>query len=279
MKVAVLGLGRMGQAVAQRLVDGGHDVVVWNRSKGKAEELVAKGAKQAGELPEAVEAAEVVLTSLADDDAVRGVALGEPGVRSAIGDRTYVDASTVSPSLSAELDVAFDRFAALPILGAPQAVSAGKAIYLAGGDEAVLDTLGPVLGSLGGQLKRYGRPALATAGKLAVNLLLLSGVATLAEALAVGRAGGLTNEELTDLLCDSPMLAAGLHNRLQAVVDGTGPTWWTTTLAAKDARLAAAVGEDAGTRLGLADRLVELYEAAADAGHQDDDMVAVAALY
>lgn len=279
MKVAVLGLGRMGRAVAGRLLDGGHDLVVWNRSGGRADELVANGAKEAGEPGEAVEAVEVAITSLADDEAVREVALGEAGVREAIGPGTYVDASTVSPSLSAELDGAFECFAALPILGAPQAVTAGEAIYLAGGEEAVLDGLGPVFGSLGGRLKRYARPELAATGKLAVNLLLLSGIATVAEALAVGRAGGLSDEELTDLLCATPMLAPGLQNRLRALVEGGGPAWWTTTLAAKDAGLAAEVGAAGGTELRLASTLAALYRAAAAAGHAHDDMVAVAALY
>jgi 3-hydroxyisobutyrate dehydrogenase-like beta-hydroxyacid dehydrogenase len=228
---------------------------------------------------EAVRLADVAITSLAGDDAVREVALGQPGIRDAISTGIYVDASTVSPTLTAELDEAFDRFAALPVLGAPQAVEGGEAIYLAGGDPEVLESLAPVFDSLGGRLKRYRRPELATAGKLAVNLLLLSGIATVAEALAVGRAGGLTDTELTDLLSDSPMLASGLQNRLQAVVEGSGPAWWTTTLAAKDARLASEVGTAAGKRLRLAHTLVEAYQEAADAGHQDEDMAAVATLY
>jgi len=89
----------MGQAVAARLMGGGHDVVVWNRSPGKAGKVVAAGGWEAHSIAEAVSGREVVVTSLANDDAVRGVALGDGGIRSAIGpEAVYADCSTVSRS-------------------------------------------------------------------------------------------------------------------------------------------------------------------------------------
>src|SRR5258705_13738299 len=106
MDVAVLGMGRMGRALAGRLLDGGHRVTVWNRSPGKAGELVSAGAREAHSVADAVDDVEVVITMLANDDAVRAVVLGE--LRSSIDEQTvYVDSSTVSPKLSAELAEAF----------------------------------------------------------------------------------------------------------------------------------------------------------------------------
>lgn len=279
MQIAVLGLGRMGQAVAQRLIEGGHDLTVWNRSPGKASDLVKAGAAEADRPDAAVGAADVVMVSLANDDAVRELILGTSPVREVIGSRPYLETSTISPSLSTELGRSFDRFVALPILGAPQAVQEGRAIYLAGGDAAVVGQLDPVWASLGGTLKRYPSPELASAGKLAVNLLLLSGIVTLAEAITVGRAGGLDDEQLMDLLSDSPMLAPGLKNRFKGVVEGTGPIWWTTTLAAKDARLALELAGSADHKLPVATAVHDLYQAAADASLDEEDMVAVARLY
>ena len=116
-------------------------------------------------------------------------------------DAILVDASTISPSMSAEIDDAVPRYVALPILGAPQAVRSGDAIYLAGGSDELIDSLGPLLDTLGGDYKRYERPSFACAGKLAVNLLLLSGIVTLAEAIEVGRSGGLDDEEAPATFC------------------------------------------------------------------------------
>jgi len=81
MDIAVLGMGRMGQALAKRLLGGGHRVTVWNRTPGKAEEALAAGATEVGSVAEAVKGVEVVITSLSADEAVRAVALGEGGVR------------------------------------------------------------------------------------------------------------------------------------------------------------------------------------------------------
>jgi 3-hydroxyisobutyrate dehydrogenase-like beta-hydroxyacid dehydrogenase len=279
MKIAVLGLGRMGTAIAQRLAQGEHELTVWNRSKGKAEELVRNGATEADSPEEAACAAEVVVTSLANDEAVREIALGDRGLRSYIGGRAYVDMSTISPRLSEELGRTFEIFLALPVLGAPQAVTAGEATYLAGGPEATVGLLSPLLGSLGGHLKRYPRPGQAATAKLAVNLMLLAGVATLAESMAVGREGQLSDDELTDLLCGSPMLAPGLKNRFEAVLKGSGAAWWTTELGAKDAALAVQAAGRSAAKLRVAPAVRDLYQAAADLGFDNEDIAAVSRLY
>jgi 3-hydroxyisobutyrate dehydrogenase-like beta-hydroxyacid dehydrogenase len=279
VKIAVLGLGRMGESVAQRLLEGGHDLTVWNRTKGKADDLVAAGATEADSPAKAVAGVEVAVSSLSDDDSVRELALGAGGLLDEMDGGVYVDASTISPQLSGELGERSARFVAMPILGAPPAVRHGKATYLVGGAAGVIDQLRPMLDSLGGQHKLYDRPEQASSAKLAVNLMLLSGLATLAESLTVGRAGGLTDEQLVDLLGESPMLAPGLKNRFQALVEGAGPTLWTTVLAAKDAGLASEAALAGGSELRLAPAVRDAYRAAADAGFDDEDIVAVANLY
>src|SRR5207248_5618735 len=121
--------------------------------------------------------------------------------RSAIGpEAVYADASTVSPFLAEALAAEFDRFVAMPILGAPAAVEAGEATYLIGGDPAMANRLKPVMDALSQRVQRYDTPRKAVGGKLANNLMLLAEVAALAEAVAVGRAGGLTDDELRRLL-------------------------------------------------------------------------------
>ena len=279
MDVAVLGMGRMGRALAGRLLEGGHQVAVWNRSKGRAGEVVAAGAREADSVAEAVDGVDVVLTMVANDDAVRQVAFGE--LRASIGDGTiYVDSSTVSPGLSEELAEAFDpRFLAMPVLGNPAAVSAGQAVFLTGGDAAIVDRLRPVISSLTNTVRRYDSAPLAIAAKLATNLLLLSEVVALAESFAVGRSGGLTDDQLRDLLGTSPMLPPGLKNRFEDVLGGSQEGWWTTVLGAKDAGLALEVARKADVELPVATAVQNAYEKAASSGLADEDIAAVTELY
>jgi 3-hydroxyisobutyrate dehydrogenase len=279
MDVAVLGMGRMGRAIAGKVLDGGHRVAVWNRSPGKAGEIVAAGAREAPSVADAASGADVVITMLANDDAVRTVALG--ALRSSIGGRsTYVDCSTVSPGLSAELAEAFPgRFVAMPVVGSPAAVAAGKAVLLAGGDAGVVDRLGPVVASLSDTVRRYDTAQLAIAAKLATNLLLLSEVVALAESFAVGRSGGLRDDQLRDLLGASPVLPAGLTNRFEDVLTGSQEGWWATALGAKDAGLALDLARAAEVELPAARAVRQRYEDAASSGLHDADIAAVTQLY
>lgn len=250
MEVSVLGMGRMGRALAGRLMDKGVQVGIWNRSSGTAPELVARGAHEAASIAEAVRKADVVVTSLADDAAVRSVALGDEGIHSAIAPGTvYVDASTVAPALTDELAKVFPLYLAMPVLGAPVAVSGGEAVYLIGGRDEAAARIEAWFPGLSERRFRYEKPASAAAAKLTINTLLLDGLVALAEAVAVGRAGGLTEDQLAQLLDASPMMAPGLKNRLDGVLTGKQEPWWSTVLGAKDARLAIELASTAGIDL------------------------------
>jgi len=279
MDIAVLGMGRMGSALAGRLLDGGHQVTVWNRTKGKAGQAVSAGAREAASVTDAVRDADVVITMLANDDAVRAVALGE--LQRSIGDQAvYVNTSTVSPLLNSELAEAFaGRFLALLVLGSPDSVRAGQAVYLAGDDGRIADRLAPVTSSLSASIHRYHTPSLATTAKLASNLLLLSQIAALAESFAVGRSGGLSDEQLRELLGSSPMVAPGIRNRFEAVLTGPQDGWWTTVLGAKDAGLAINLAQAANVELPEAEAVKRLYDQAAVSGFEHADIAAVSDLY
>ncbi len=279
MDVAVLGMGRMGRALAGRLLKGGHRVAVWNRSKGKAGEVVSAGAREAHSVADAVHGVDVALTMLANDDAVRAVAFGE--LRSSIGAKTiYLDCSTVSPKLSGELAEAFPaRFLAMPVVGSPVAVRAGQAVFLAGGNAGIVDRLQPVLSSLSDTVRRYDTAPLAITAKLATNLLLLSEVVALAESFAVGRTGGLSDEHLRDQLGTSPVVAPGLKNRFEGVLTGSQEGWWSTVLGAKDAGLALDIAREADVELPAAQVVQRLYDKAASSGLDDADIATVTELY
>ena len=280
MDLAIAGMGRMGRALAGRLLDAGHQVTIWNRTSGKADEVVGAGAGEEADLRAAVAGAAVVITMLADDDAVREVALGSGGLRSLLGDETtYVDSSTVSPALSLELDGAFPRFAAMPILGAPNAVASGQATYVLAGAEEATGAVEPLLVDLSEQVIRYDSVELAGAAKLTVNLMLLDSLVALSEAFAVGRAGGLTEDQLRDLLGDHPMVPKGVANRFEGVLTGDQEPWWTAGLGAKDAGLAVDLAGVAGHDLPLTEAARDQYRRAEDLDDADVDIAGVTNLY
>ena len=279
MDLAVLGMGRMGQALAGRLLQAGHQVTIWNRSPAKAPELVAEGAIEAPSIAEAIEGADVVFTSLDNDEAVKAVALGEDGIQATLAlGATYVDTSTVSPATSEALDEAIDRFIAMPVLGSPAQVRSGDATYLIGAKGHLGDLIAPLFPALSDKQRRYERPALAATAKLTVNLLLLDGVVALAEAFATGRAGNLSDDQLRELLGDNPMVAPGLKYRFEGILTGTQAALWTTRLGAKDARLATELAESDKVALPLTEvARARLEEAATRLG--DVDIALVRELY
>jgi 3-hydroxyisobutyrate dehydrogenase-like beta-hydroxyacid dehydrogenase len=281
MRIAVLGMGRMGHAVAARLLDGGQDVTVWNRSPGRADDLVSKGAAEAPSAAEAARGQELVITSLTDDAAVLAVVVGDEGdggVAKALEPHAiYADMSTVSPETAARLaDATGERNLASPILGGPAVVENGTATYLVSGPKERFEAAKPVYDVLGDSIRYLGEDVrLALQLKLVANYLLLSGIVVLGEAIATAQAVGVGEELLRGFLGGSPLVAPGLENRLDALIDGKHDGWFTTPLGAKDVGLLEELGRREGLRLPLADLVKRRYEEAAASGHADEDLTAV----
>ena len=279
MRLAVLGMGTMGHALGERLLRSGHAVTVWNRTPHKADDLVAEGAREAATPAQAAEGADAAFTSLADDAAVRAVVGGPQGVAAGLGDGVLVDASTVSPTTTAQLaEMVATRFLASPILGAPAAVISGEAVYLIGGPRDLYDRLRPAYEALADEDGRRYLGADATVAatlKLLSNYLLMSGIAALAETVATAQAVGLPDDLIRDFFGRLPLVAPALRNRLEAIVSGDGKGWFSTTLGAKDVRLADELARAHGMRLPLAEAVRRLYEQAAAEGLADADIAAV----
>jgi 3-hydroxyisobutyrate dehydrogenase-like beta-hydroxyacid dehydrogenase len=280
MKVAILGMGRMGQSLALRLLETGHEVSIWNRTPGKADDVTDAGGRECKTIEDAVSDCEAALVSLAADDAVHDVVLGNQGVAAHLADAVYVETSTISPAFSAQLAEQVPRFVAMPIVGSPDAVRAGKATYLLGGESAIISVLEPLLADLAVARHVYPVQRLANVAKLTGNALLLTAIIGLAECITIGRAGGLSDQQLSELLVGSPIIGDGVKNRLDAVIDGTGPTWWTVALGVKDARLALELlSDDPGTDLPTTASVRAQYAAAASRGLADSDIAEVIRLY
>jgi 3-hydroxyisobutyrate dehydrogenase-like beta-hydroxyacid dehydrogenase len=278
VRIAVLGMGKMGHAVAGRLLDGDHELTVWNRSAGKADDLVARGARAASSPAEATEGADVVITSLANDAAVLEVVTGGGGIADVLGDRALlVDMSTVSPSTAAAIaEATGGRSLASPILGAPAAVESGAATYLASGPREHFDRLGAAYEALSDQVRYLGEAVeLSLQLKLVANYLLLAGVVVLGEAVATAQAIGLPEEIVRGFLDGSPLVAPALANRIDALITGEHAGWFTTPLGAKDVGLFEELASREGLRLPVADLVKRRYEEAASTGYDEQDLTAV----
>jgi 3-hydroxyisobutyrate dehydrogenase-like beta-hydroxyacid dehydrogenase len=232
MRIAVMGLGSMGSALAERLLDDGHGVEVWNRSPAPAAGF--EGRAIVLDHPDAT-GADAVVVSLADDASVTAVVAPDGAARPAWADRLVVNASTVAPSTETELAGFYgERFVAAPILGAPHAVRSGQARWIVGGPEEARTALTPLWETFATTTVAGQEPERAAVVKLLSNQMLLAGLGVVAETVRLGRAAGVDDAALTDLLRESPMVAPGLLNRVDGLVDPQHAGWFTSPLAAKD---------------------------------------------
>ncbi|MDA8268766.1 MAG: NAD(P)-binding domain-containing protein [Actinomycetota bacterium] len=280
MRVSVLGTGRMGTAVARRLLDQGHQVTVWNRTAERTAGAVEAGATAAGNAAEAVAGADVTIMSLADDHAV--LALVHDTVAAALtADGVLVDSSTVAPRTSRDVATAVgaERFVAAPILGAPNAVEDGAAVLLVGGPPATVERLATLWSDLAASHCFCGEDAgSATTLKVTANYLLLGGLAVLAEAVAMAEAAGTDPQVLQGFLRTSPLVPPAVHNRLDNLLASEHPGWFAPQLGAKDVRLAVALAHESGVNLPVAALVADRFGEAARRAGPDDDITAVVEL-
>jgi 3-hydroxyisobutyrate dehydrogenase-like beta-hydroxyacid dehydrogenase len=249
MKVGFIGLGQMGAAMAASLLRAGHEVTVYNRTPGKAQALVDRGAHLAARVADACQG-DAVITMLADDAAVEGIVLGAEGVLRSLGQRTiHVSMSTISVALCERLAAAHanagHRFVAAPVFGRPEAAAGGKLFIVAAGQADAVDACRPLFDAMGQKTVRIGEvPQAASLVKLSGNFLSASVIEALSEAMALVRKAGIDPHQylelLTSTLFTGPVFAnyGGLiaNQRFQ-------PAGFAAPLGEKDMRLTLAAAE------------------------------------
>jgi 3-hydroxyisobutyrate dehydrogenase-like beta-hydroxyacid dehydrogenase len=275
--VGLIGLGNMGTAIAERLLASGHELAVHNRTLEKAERLVAQGAtvfETAGELAAAVD---VVLTSLADDDALEAVAAA---VASAARPGTLlVDLSTVSPAASARVATLAEEAALLylraPVSGNPSVVQAGNLTFIASGPPEALERAEPTLLAIGRAIHEVGEREQARVVKLAINLVIGGLAELMAEALVLSEASGVSRSALLETMGDSAAGAPFVKYKTEPLLRDDYSATFTTRLMEKDVDLVLEEAAGAGLFLPLAVETKRLIRAAIDAGYGDDDFMAL----
>lgn len=288
-RVAVLGLGAMGRRMAARLLAAGHDVVVWNRSPGPAEELAAElavsGARVAGSPREAAAWASFVIAMVYDDAASRAVWL-DPHSGAFAGLRpgaVALDCATLSPAHVRRLhDEAGARglaFLDAPLAGSRPQAEAGELVFMVGGAAEHLTAAEPVLRAMGRAVHHAGGPAAGTLVKLMVNVLLASQVATLAEGLALAARAGLDPAAAFAIVSDTPVAGPSLRGAGAAMLARDFRPQAPVDLIVKDLGLARAAGEAAGLSLPMAAAAERLYRQAAALGLGPDNLTGIVKLY
>ena len=277
-RVAFIGLGRMGHGMAGRYLDAGFSVAVWNRSKAKAEDLIARGARWATSPEDAAIDADAVVTMVADDEASRAVWLGADGAAASMKQGTLaIECSTVSHRHALDMAGELRRrglvYVDCPVTGLPDAAASGKLTLLVGAEAADLDKARPFLAPVGSTIRHFGAVGSGTVYKLINNLMGAIQIAGIAEGLAIAEQAGLDMrlvlEAVETGVAASPQVIR--HSRRMAERNFAGATF-TAALRHKDAAYAVALAESLLAESPLVARAaVESYARAKNVAPDDDE--------
>lgn len=275
--MGLIGLGNMGTAIAERLLVAECDLAVHNRTPEKAEPLRAAGAtvfETAGALAEAVD---VVLTSLADDDALESVATVVAGA--AQPGTLLVDLSTVSPAASARVAALADQAGLLylraPVSGNPSVVQSGNLTFIASGPQEAFERAESTLLAIGRSIHDVGEAEQARVVKLAINLVIGGLAELMAEALVLSEASGVSRAALLETMGDSAAGAPFVKYKTEPLLRDDYSATFTTRLMEKDVDLVLEEAASAGVPLPLAAELKRRIHATVAAGYGDDDFMAL----
>jgi len=276
-KVAVVGLGAMGSRIARRLLDSGHELVVWNRDPARIEPLTAAGAVAAESPADAARQAEAVITMVSNPDALRDVTEGPAGVGEGLTPPTaLIQMSTVGTEATERLAAALPADAGLldaPALGSVAEAETGTLKIYAAGEEPLVERWTPLLSTLGSVI-HVGPVGAGSAAKLVANAVLVGVIGVLGEALAVAQGLNLPREVAFEVL-ETTALADQAKRRRPFVESGEYPPRFALSLARKDGDLILEAAASSGLDLRVTEAAREWLVDAEAAGLGDEDYSAV----
>jgi 3-hydroxyisobutyrate dehydrogenase len=281
-RVAVLGTGRMGTAMALRVTAAGHDTVVWNRTSASAQAVAAAASRPvqvAASAADAVRGSDVVLSVLADGPTTCAVLLDAAVLAALAPEAVVCDLATSGVAASRELESGITgagaRFVDTPVSGSVPVVEQGAVLVMAGGEEAALEAAKPVLGAFARTVVRLGPVGAGQAMKLAVNLIVHDLNAAVSEALVLAEAAGITREKAYDVLCDSVVAAPFVLYKRQAFLDPATDVAMSLGLSGKDLSLIVDLATSNGLDVPVTQATRRVVEAACARGWADRDMSAL----
>ena len=279
MRVAFLGMGIMGRPMAANLVKVGHEVSIWNRTAGKDLE----GARTASSPAEAVRGVEVVWMCVSDTKAVENVLFGPSGAEEALTEGMIIaDSSTISPSATLRFAERVKRrgvhYVDAPMTGSKIAAESGSLIFMVGGAEPVLATLAPLFQAMGKQVFHMGDTSKGQATKLAMNLQIALIYEGFAEALTLATKLGVDINRLMPLVQASMVRSGVVDYKAPFIMKRDFSPNFPLRLMLKDIHLTLEAAKEARVRLPGLEAVEEVYDLAAEEGHQDLDYAATLTL-
>src|SRR6202047_4139522 len=280
MKIGFIGLGIMGSRMAANLQKHGYDLVVFNRTRAKAQPLIDDGATFAESPAKVGEQVDVLFTMLAHPDAVEKAALGRSGFLDHLKPNArWVDCSSVNPSFSKKMAAEATRrqvhFIDAPVTGSAPVAAEAKLVFWVGADTADLEKIRPLLLCMGNKIVHAGGHGMGTSMKMVINLLLGNAMAAFAEAMALGEGLGLSQKTLFDSLLGTPAVAPFLASKRDNIDKGNYEAEFPLRWMQKDMHLASVSAYESGVAMPLTNAAKELYRLAMRDGHATEDFSAI----
>ena len=280
MKIGFIGLGIMGSRMAANLQKQGHSLVLFNRTRDKAEFLLGPCGKFADSPAELAGQVDVLFTMLAHPDAVKQTALGLDGFLNFLRPNAlWADCSSVNPSFSKKMAAIAARreihFVDAPVTGSAPVAEEAKLTFWVGADPADLERIRPLLLSMGNRIVHTGGNGTGTSMKMVINLLLGNAMAAFAEAMALGEGLGLSSKLLFDSLLGTPAVAPFLAAKRDKINNRDYEPEFPLRWMQKDLHLAAVSAFEAGVAMPLTNVAKEMYRLAMRNGHATEDFSAI----
>lgn len=282
MKPAIgfIGLGLMGKPMAANLLKAGFPVTVWNRTRARTQDLTQQGAEVAATPREAAAAADVLITMVSDPLALEEVLWAGGALEGLRRGSTYIDSSTVAPTLARRIAAACsDRgaeFLDAPVTGGTWGAEKGELVFMVGGNAETLKRMEPVLSAMGKRWFHLGPHGAGQTVKLAMNMILALEVDALAEALALVTGAGLPGKRLIEVLQSSMARATVLDVKAPMMLEGNYAPSFPLRLMHKDLGLALDLANQLGVPLPATAAAREIYNGVKGAAKEDLDYAAVA---
>jgi len=275
-KLGFVGLGVMGSRMVKRLLDTGHTVTGYNRTKSKAQWLLDAGMQWADSPRAVVEASDISLSMVTNTNALKAIAEGDDGLLAGLGaGKIHVDMSTVSPTYSQGLaEQVKAKGAAMldaPVSGSVITLEEGKLSLMVGGDADVFEKVKPILLDIGPKVTHVGKNGLAVTMKIATNLSLAVQMLAFSEGVLIAEKAGIKREVAVDVLTNSVIASPMVKYRGPFVLEMPAEAWFNVNMMQKDMNLALELGRQLDIPLPTTAATNEMLTAARGMGFEEQD--------
>ena len=280
MNIGFIGLGIMGSRMANNLCKAGYNLSIYNRTKAKAKQLIANGARWVNNPAEVAKQSDILFTMLSTPEAVQEMAFGETGFLENLNVNTlWIDCSTVNPAFTKQMAEEATkrqiRFIDAPVAGTKGPAETGELLFLAGGDVADIQACQPLLDVMGRKTIHIGEQGMGVSLKMVFNLLLGEAMVAFSEALTLGQLLGISQGKLFDILVSSPVVAPFIAGVRPKIENNDYDPNFPLRLMQKDLHLASITANQQGVSLPGVNAIKEIFAQANQYGFANSDFSAV----